>query len=159
MAGSKETLGPWSPGPFYWQGNEHDIHAPYLFAIAGRPDLTQQWVRWILDTQHANNHVGLDGNDDGGTLSAWYVWSALGLYPVAGTDKYVLGTPLFPEATVRLRGDRRLRILAENYAADRYLVEQVRLNGEVVTGPYVTHGELVGDKAVRESVLRFVMKD
>lgn len=159
MEGSIETIGPWTPGPFYWQGNEHDIHAPYLFAIAGRPDLTQEWVRWILDTQHANDHVGLDGNDDGGTLSAWYVWSALGLYPVAGTDRYVLGTPLFEEATVSLEGGRTLRIVAEDYGVDRYRVERVTLNGEKIDGPYVRHGDLAGDKRKRESVLRFVMVD
>lgn len=159
MQGAKETVGPLIPGPFYWQGNEHDIHAPYLFAVAGRPDLTQKWVRWVMDTQHSDDHVGLDGNDDGGTLSAWYVWSALGLYPLAGTDRYFVGTPLFPEVRVRLGGGRTLRIVAENYVPNRYLVERVTLNDKVVDGPYITHGDLVGEKDNNESVLRFWMRD
>ncbi|MBM3880630.1 MAG: glycoside hydrolase family 92 protein [Verrucomicrobia bacterium] len=74
-----------------------DLHAAYLFNGAGRPDLTQKWVRWILEHKYANRYDGLEGNDDGGTLSAWYVLSALGLYPVAGSDLYQLGAPLFEQ--------------------------------------------------------------
>lgn len=91
---------------------ELSINAVYLFAQAGRPDLTARWVRWIIDNLYADTPEGLAGNDDGGTLGAWYVFSALGLYPIPGSDRYVLGAPLFPQARV-LVGGRELVILAE----------------------------------------------
>ncbi len=74
------------PNSYYWHGNQPDIYAAYLFNAADRPDLTQKWVRWILDKKYGDAENGLDGNDDGGTLSAWYVLSSLGLYPTAGSD-------------------------------------------------------------------------
>ena len=70
-----------NPNAYYWHGNQPDIYAAYLFNAAGRPDLTQKWVRWILDVKYGDGDNGLDGNDDGGTLSAWYVLSSLGLFP------------------------------------------------------------------------------
>ena len=95
------------PNGYYWQGNQPDIHAAYLFNAAGRPDLTQKWVRWILKHKHGDGPNGLDGNDDGGTLSAWYVFSSLGFYPVVGTDRYELGSPLWERAVVKV-GDPEL---------------------------------------------------
>ena len=68
-----------NPGAGYWIGNQHDIHTPYLFANAGRRDLTQKWVRWTLENRFSTDIDGLDGNVDGGTKSAWYVFSAMGL--------------------------------------------------------------------------------
>src|SRR5262249_791870 len=88
------------PRPYYWHGNEPDLVAAYLFAMWGRPDLTDRWVAWILRSLYADTPDGLAGNDDAGTLSAWYVWAALGLYPIAGSDRYILGRPLFPHVTV-----------------------------------------------------------
>ena len=79
-----------TPNAYYWQGNQPDLYAAYLFNYANRPDLTQKWVRWILETKYGDRENGLDGNDDGGTLSAWYVLSSLGLFPTAGTDRYEL---------------------------------------------------------------------
>ena len=64
----------WNPGAGYWIGNQHDIHTPYLFNNAGRSDLTQKWVRWTLKNRFSTDIDGLDGNDDGGTISAWYVF-------------------------------------------------------------------------------------
>ena len=123
FAQSSPTLGAWNPGPYYWHGNQPDIHAAYLFNEAGRPDLTQKWVRWILDHKYGDGYDGLDGNDDAGTLSAWYVFSALGFYPVAGSDRYQLGAPLFERAEVKLKG-KPLVIVAENYAPNHPYVRQ-----------------------------------
>jgi predicted alpha-1,2-mannosidase len=138
------------PRPYYWHGNEPDINAAYLFAQAGRPDLTARWVRWIIDNLYADTPEGLAGNDDGGTLGAWYVFSALGLYPIPGSDRYVLGAPLFPRARV-LVGGRELVIEAEGVSEDNLYVQSVSLDGAPV-GPEITHAELVG-----ASELRFVM--
>ena len=121
FARSSPALGAWNPGPYYWHGNQPDIHAAYLFNDAARPDLTQKWVRWILENKYGEGYDGLDGNDDAGTLSAWYVLSALGFYPVAGTDRYQLGAPLFETAEVKLAGGT-LKILAEQFEAPGWLV-------------------------------------
>jgi putative alpha-1,2-mannosidase len=148
---SKPTRGAWNPGPYYWHGNEPDIHAAYLFNEAGRPDLTQKWLRWILDHKYGDGYDGLDGNDDGGTLSAWYVFSALGLYPVAGSDRYQLGAPLFEKAEVRLKS-RRLVIVAENYAPTHLYVRKAWLNDAPLNRRWLRHSEIEGG-----GVLRFAM--
>jgi len=144
-------LGDWNPGPYYWHGNEPDIFAAYLFNSAGRPDLTQKWARWIMNNKYGDSYDGLDGNDDGGTLSAWYVFSALGLYPVAGSDRYQLGTPLFERAEVKL-GSHRLVISAENYASNRSQVRRVLLNDTSLDRTWIRHAEIA-----QGGTLRFVM--
>jgi len=141
FAKASPTMGAWNPGPYYWHGNQPDIHAAYLFNTAGRPDLTQKWVRWILDNKYADSYAGLDGNDDGGTLSAWYVFSALGLYPVAGSDRYELGAPLFEKAEVKL-GKQQLTIVAENFRPEHVFVEKVWLNDKPLDRTWITHGEI-----------------
>ena len=127
------------PRPFYWHGNEPDIHAAYLFALAGRPDMTARWVDWIRASLYNDGAGGLAGNDDGGTLSSWYVWSALGLYPIAGTDRYVLGAPLFTRARVRLPGGT---LTIEAASGDRQ--GRVLLDGEEQEGGEVRHADLIG---------------
>ena len=152
FAGSNPQVGA-LPNGYYWQGNQPDIHAAYLFNAAGRPDLTQKWVRWILKHKHGDGPNGLDGNDDGGTLSAWYVLSSLGFYPVVGTDRYELGSPLWKRAVVNI-GDRKLEIIAENYSPDRVYVTRVELNGKPLDRWWFAHHEIA-----RGGTLRFVMSD
>ncbi len=130
------------PGPGYWQGNQHDIHAPYLFDDAGRPDLTQKWVRWSLSERHSTDVDGLDGNDDGGTLSAWYVFSAMGLYPVAGTDRYWIGSPNLNRASVNMGGGKTLTIIANNQSSENIYVQSVTLNGVKLTEPSIIHSQI-----------------
>ena len=141
FANASPTLGAWNPGPYYWHGNEPDIHAAYLFNVARRPDLTQKWVRWIMDHKYGNSYDGLDGNDDAGTLSAWYVFSALGLYPVAGSDIYQLGTPLFKRAEINL-GANRLIVQVKNHGPNRSQVKRVWLNSTPLERTWVRHSEL-----------------
>ncbi len=141
------------PDLWYWHGNEPDIHAAYMFAEVGRADLTEKWVDWVRRTRYTDGPDGLDGNDDGGTLSAWYVFSALGFYPKIGEARYVLGTPLFPEARVQVPGGT-LTVRAENWAAKEYAVERVTLNGATIDGPYVSHADLAAG-----GELVFVMAD
>ena len=131
------------PGHGFWVGNQHDIHTPYLFANAGRPDLTQKWVRWTLANRFSTDINGLDGNDDGGTLSAWYVFSAMGFYPLAGTDKYWLGSPNLNGAEVTLSNGNTLKITALNQSDKNVYVESVTLNGVALDGCYVTHAQLM----------------
>ena len=139
---TNSKVGYWYPGHYYWQGNQPDIHAAYLFNSADRPDLTQKWVRWIMDTKYKNTYYGLDGNDDGGTISAWYVFSALGIYPVAGTDIYQIGSPLFQKATIHLpNGD--LTIIAENNSPENIYVKKVWLNDRLLDRWWIKHEDIV----------------
>lgn len=138
---SDTHIGHWYPGSYYWHGNEPDIHAVYLFNEAGRPDLTQKWVRWVMEHKYADRYDGLDGNDDGGTLSAWYVFSALGFYPVAGTTVYQLGAPLFKEATIDM-GGKKLEMKTTNFHPDNIYVKSVRLNGIVLDRSWFSHHEI-----------------
>jgi predicted alpha-1,2-mannosidase len=142
-----EVLGKWNPGPYYWQGNEPYFHAAYLFNSAGRPDLTQKWVRWIMEKKYNDDYVGLDGNDDGGTLSAWYVLSALGIYPIAGTTRYEIGSPIFDRA-VLVMGEATLEIVAENQGPENLYVEEVKLNGAPIEIPRFNHDAIAGGGAI-----------
>ncbi len=144
MEDASLTRGAADPGSGYWIGNQHDLHTPYLFADAGRADLTQKWVRWTLANRFAPGADGLDGNDDGGTLSAWYVFSSMGLYPLAGTDLYWIGSPCVESAEITLPNGKTLTVKAENQSDKNVYVSSVKLNGETVTGPYITHDQLMG---------------
>ncbi len=129
------------PNAYYWQGNQPDLFAPFLFNAAGRPDLTQKWTRWVLDKKYGDQPNGLDGNDDGGTLSAWYVFGALGFYPVAGTERYELAGPLFTRAEINL-GKHRLTIQADNASAENIYVQRVLLNGQPFERHFLNHEEI-----------------
>ena len=131
------------PGHGYWIGNQHDIHTPYLFSNAGRSDLTQKWVRWTLENRFSTDINGLDGNDDGGTISAWYVFSSLGFYPLAGTDKYWIGSPCVDSAEITLSNGNVLKVTAKNQSDKNIYVSSVTLNGEKLDGVYVTHEQLM----------------
>jgi predicted alpha-1,2-mannosidase len=127
--------------PYYWAGNEGDMHAAYLFAAFGRPDLTQKWVAWARENLFGPGAEGLPGNDDGGTMSAWYIWSSLGFYPIAGSDRYVVGTPLFPHAEIAVAGGT-FTVEADGASADHIYVQSVELDGKPLTKPELVHGDL-----------------
>lgn len=131
------------PGHGFWVGNQHDIHTPYLFSNAGRADLTQKWVRWTLKNRFSSDINGLDGNDDGGTTSTWYIFSAMGFYPLAGTDKYWIGSPNVDNAEITLSNGNVLKITANNQSEKNVYVSSVTLNGEKLEGVYVTHEQLM----------------
>lgn len=131
------------PGHGFWIGNQHDIHTPYLFANANRADLTQKWVRWTLENRFSTDVNGLDGNDDGGTLSTWYVFSAMGFYPLAGTDKYWVGSPNIDSATIKLPNGNTLYIEALNQSKNNVYVKSVSLNGVELNDTYITHSQLM----------------
>ena len=150
---SKPPLATWIPDNYYWHGNEPYLHAAYLFNEAGRPDLTQKWVRWILKNKYENNYVGIDGNDDAGTLSAWYIFSSLGMYPIAGTDIYQLGSPLFKNAEINL-GEQALKIITENYSPTNIYVKNVFLNDQPLERRWIKHSEIE-----KGGTLKFIMSD
>ncbi len=141
----------WTPGSYYWHGNEPDIHAAYLFNSVGRPDLTQKWVRWILDNKYDNSYVGIDGNDDAGTLSAWYIFNSLGFYPIAGTDIYQLDAPLFKSVSLNL-GENILSIRTKNYAPENKYAHHVFLNDTLLDRTWLKHAEIA-----KGGVITYVM--
>jgi predicted alpha-1,2-mannosidase len=127
--------------PYYWHGNEPDMHAAYLFNYAGRPDLAQYWVRWIMENRYDDTPNGIDGNDDGGTLSAWYIFSALGFYPWPCTNTYAIGSPLFEHAIVKV-GDHELEVIAHNVGQKNIYVRSVALNGQPLDKPWFDHADI-----------------
>jgi len=131
------------PSYYYWHGNEPDMHAAYLFDQVGRPDLTQKWVRWIMEDAYSAGPEGIPGNDDCGTLSSWYVFSALGFYPIPATDLYLIGSPIFTRATVHLP-DGDLVITADGASPDALYVQSLTLDGEPLDEPWVRHDQIVG---------------
>jgi predicted alpha-1,2-mannosidase len=137
-----------NPNAYYWHGNQPDIYAAYLFNAAGRPDLTQKWVRWILDVKYGDGENGLDGNDDGGTLSAWYVLSSLGLFPTAGSDVYQLASPIWKRAEIQM-GKHRLTIVAENAGPKNVYVQKVWLNDKLFDRRWLKHAEIANGGTLR----------
>ncbi len=129
------------PTPWYFHGNEPDLHAPFLFIEAGRPDLTQVWARWVLDTNYRNAWNGLVGNDDAGTLAAWYVFVASGLYPWPCVPGYYVTAPRFDRVVWHLpAGD--LVIEAPLASLGPVVVQEVRWNGAPLPGYWLPHDEV-----------------
>ncbi|AFL89592.1 alpha-1,2-mannosidase, putative [Terriglobus roseus DSM 18391] len=134
----------------YNHGNEPSHHLAYLYNFADQPAKTQFQVRQILRTLYQDSPGGLQGNDDAGQMSAWYVFSALGFYPVTpGTPRYELGVPLFDDATVRLPNGHRLHIVATGASKGMFKVRKVTLNGRVLGRTYLLHDELVAGGELR----------
>ena len=142
-----------SPLIHYWQANEPDIHTAYLFLAAGRPDLSQKWLRWIMKELYNDTYDGITGNDDAGTMSAWYVFSALGFYPISGSTRYWIGTPLFPRAELTLK-EGTLIVEAPGVSETNLYVQGVTLNGTPLTRAELSHEQIV-----KGGVLHFTMGD
>ena len=116
------------PDDFYWHGNEPVMHYAYLGSLSGRPDLSADPARFVMSERYADEPIGLDGNDDAGTLSAWYLFSSLGLFPVAGTTDYALGSPIFPSARIH-RPDGVLSFEAPGTSEARRYQRTVTVDG------------------------------
>lgn len=127
----------------YVHGNEPSHHVPYLYAWSSTPWKTQEWLRTILNKMYRNNIRGLGGNDDCGQMSAWYIFSSMGFYPVApGTDQYVLGAPYLPYMKVTLENGHTVEIKAPKVSDKNRYVQRVRINGQPYSKLYITHSQL-----------------
>lgn len=91
---------PYIPNPFYWPANEPDLFSGWMFSVLGDSTRASRWLRWTTLTHYGADEKGLPGNDDSGTMSAFYIFASLGFYPIPGSDMFVLGSPLFPHATL-----------------------------------------------------------
>ena len=137
----------------YVHGNEPSHHIPYLYAWTDEPWKTQYWLREVMNKMYKPEMHGLGGNDDCGQMSAWYIFSAMGFYPVCpGTDQYVLGAPYVPYAKVSLPGGGMLEIKAPGVSDKNRYVKAVMLNGKPYTKLYITHSDLL-----KGGTLEFVM--
>ena len=131
-------------GGYYDHGNEPSHHIAYLYNDAGVPAKTQLHVHEVMSKLYRDSDDGLPGNDDAGQISAWYVLSALGFYPVTpGAPRYFIGTPRFDETTVNVGQGRRLHILAKGAESGKFYVRSVRLNGVVLHRTFIPHSEIV----------------
>lgn len=128
----------------YAQGNEPSHHVAYLFNYIGQPHKTQFYVNKILTELYSNAPDGLCGNEDCGQMSAWYVFSAMGFYPVNPVEgKYQLGTPLFEKVIIRTGPEKKFVITA-NKENEKYIyVKKVLLNGEPLNRTWITHDEIM----------------
>ena len=137
----------------YVHGNEPSHHIPYLYAWTSQPWKTQYWVREVMNRMYKNHIRGLSGNDDCGQMSAWYLFTAMGFYPVCpGSDQYVLGAPYLPSLKLSLANGKTFEIKAPGVSDKKRYVKQVRLNGKPYTKMYITHKDIT-----EGGVLEFVM--
>ncbi|MDO4229150.1 MAG: GH92 family glycosyl hydrolase [Capnocytophaga sp.] len=137
----------------YAHGNEPSHHIAYLFNEAGMPHRTQYWINEILKTQYNTTPNGLAGNEDCGQMSAWYVWSSLGLYPMnPASGEYQIGRPLYPKASINLPNGKTFTIVAENVSAENMYIQSASLNGKPFSGFKITDEEIK-----KGGELKFVM--
>ncbi|MCU4163636.1 GH92 family glycosyl hydrolase [Carboxylicivirga caseinilyticus] len=128
----------------YWHGNEPSHHITYFYNYIGKPWKGQKLIREIINTQYGNKPNSLCGNDDCGQMSAWYIFSAMGFYPVApSSGYYVLGSPELPEVTMNLSNGKQFKVVSENYGEENYYVKKVSLNGEELKRSWISVEEVL----------------
>ena len=128
----------------YAHGNQPIQHMTYLYNYAGQPWKTQYWVREVMDRMYKATPDGYCGDEDNGQTSAWYVFSALGFYPVTpAVDQYVLGAPLFKKVTLNLENGKKVVLNAANNSADNRYIQSLKFNTKDYGKNYLTHSELM----------------
>ncbi|HEV2391028.1 MAG TPA: GH92 family glycosyl hydrolase [Verrucomicrobiae bacterium] len=127
----------------YWHGNEPSHHIIYLYCYAGQPWKAAQRLHQVIDTQYGNKPNSLSGNDDCGQMSAWYLFTALGFYPVCpASDYYAIGSPAVPKAVIRLSNGKKFTMMAEDLSRENIYIQSVRLNGKNWETPFLPYREL-----------------
>jgi len=135
---------------WYAHGNEPSHHVAYLYAYAGQPWRTQARLKSIMETQYADRPDGLAGNDDLGQMSAWYLFTALGFYPVApGSGEYVIGRPFLPRATLRLPNGKRFTIVADGLDAGHGYIGAATLDGKPLDRAFLRHEDILAGGELR----------
>ena len=124
----------------YWHGNEPSHHIIYLYCYAGQPWKAAQRLHEVVKTQYGNQPDSLSGNDDCGQMSAWYLFTVLGFYPVCpASDYYVMGSPGVKKAVMHLSNGKTFTITAENLSAENIYVQSVRINGKDWNTPFLPY--------------------
>ncbi len=125
--------------------NEPSLHIPYLYNYAGQPWKTQKRIRTLLDQWFRNDLMGVPGDEDGGGMSAFVVFSMMGFYPVTpGSPTYNIGSPVFSDVRIDLGNGNVFEIVAEGASSDNKYVQSATLNGEEVNGPWFVHDRIAG---------------
>jgi len=137
----------------YAHGNEPSHHVAYLYRMAGKPSKTEELVNYICKTKYLDRVDGLCGNDDCGQMSAWYVFSAMGFYPVNPCGgEYILGAPQLPRITIELGNNKRFVVETVNYSLENIHVRKIELNGKELTGNSISHKDIM-----EGGILKFYM--
>ncbi|OAD91856.1 glycosyl hydrolase family 92 [Aequorivita soesokkakensis] len=134
----------------YAHGNEPSHHMAYLYNFVNKPAKTQEKVHQILNEMYQNAPDGISGNEDCGQMSAWYVFSAMGFYPVTpASNQYIIGTPLFEKATINLEDQKKFEISTENLSDTNKYIASAKLNGKPLNRSFIYHSEIMaGGKLV-----------
>ena len=134
-------------------GNEPSCHIPYLYNYAGAPWKTQKRIRMLMESWFRNDLMGMCGDEDGGGMSAFYVFSAMGFYPVtAGMPYYVIGSPIFDKVSINLDNGRTFTVVAKNNSAENKYIQSATLNGKPYNKTYFSHEDILAG-----GTLEFVM--
>jgi predicted alpha-1,2-mannosidase len=137
----------------YVHGNEPGHHIAYLYSYAGTPHKTQEKVNYIIKTMYDDVPGGLCGNDDCGQMSAWYIFSALGFYPVCpGSTEYIFGTPYLSNAIINLENGNKFVIEAENISGENIYIQKIYLNKIEYNKTYINHSDIMNG-----GTLKYVM--
>ncbi len=127
----------------YAHGNEPSHHIAYLYNYAGKPWRTQERIRQIMDTLSSDKPDGLAGNDDVGQMSAWYIFSAMGFYPVAPGDlSYAIGAPQLPEISLKLANGKKFTVTAKKLSKANKYIKSAQLNGKPLNRSFITHDDI-----------------
>ena len=128
----------------YAHGNEPSHHMAYLYNFVNKPYKTQERVHQILTELYKNNPDGISGNEDCGQMSAWYVFSAMGFYPVTpGSNQYIIGAPLMNKATINLENGNHFTIQANNLSNENIYIASAKLNGKPLLFSYINHEDIL----------------
>jgi predicted alpha-1,2-mannosidase len=128
----------------YAHGNEPSHHMAYLYNFINKPCKTQEKVRQILTELYTNTPDGISGNEDCGQMSAWYIFSSLGFYPVTpGSNQYIIGAPLFEKATINLENGKSFTVQANNQSEENKYIQSVKLNGENYAFSFINHTDII----------------
>jgi predicted alpha-1,2-mannosidase len=125
-------------------GNEPSFHIPYLYNHLGAPWKTQKRIRMLLDTWFTDTSLGIPGDEDGGGMTAFVVFSMIGFYPtVPGVPAYDLGSPVFNRVTIRLPNGKQFRLVAHHCSAQNKYIQSVHLNGKRLSRVWLRHTDMV----------------
>ena len=128
----------------YAHGNEPSHHIAYLYNFVNKPSKTQEKIRQIVTELYTNTPDGISGNEDCGQMSAWYIFSSLGFYPVTpGSNQYIIGSPLFDKATINLENGKAFTVQAINNSVENKYIKSAKLNGENHALSYINHTDII----------------
>jgi predicted alpha-1,2-mannosidase len=131
-------------------GNEPSFHIPYLYNYCGAPWKTQQRTRFLLDVWFKDNIFGIPGDEDGGGMSAWVVFTAMGFYPVnPGVPEYAITSPIFSEVAINLPGGKQFKVEAPAASARNKYIQKAELNGRPLNTPFITHDQITAGGTLR----------